>query len=213
MSPTIDVEAGTQAQRNLGAGGRRHLQGRHGGSAPRLWRLQLAGAVVRPRASCHEPRPVFGRRRRPAPARRSPTKIDVRVSFVVPAYNEASTIADLLERVSALALDKQIIVVDDGSTDGTAEAVRNWAGGATGSSSSACSRTRKRCAIREAIPHLDGDIVVIQDVDLEYDPRRRPRAHRADPAWRCGCRLRLPTLTRAPAAGVPLLASGGKSLS
>src|SRR5436190_732312 len=70
--------------------------------------------------------------RRGAPARRSPTKIDVRVSFVVPAYTEASTIADLLERVSALALDKQIIVVDDGATDGTAEAVRNWAQGRDG---------------------------------------------------------------------------------
>jgi len=95
----------------------------------------------------------------------------VRVSFVVPAYNEASTIAEVLERVSALALDKQIIVVDDGSTDGTVEAVRNWAQGRDGVKLVNLAQNRgKGAAIREAIPHLDGDIVVIQDADLEYDP-------------------------------------------
>jgi len=48
----------------------------------------------------------------------------MRVSFIVPAYNEAATIGEVLERVEALDLDKQVIVVDDGSTDGTAEAAR-----------------------------------------------------------------------------------------
>ena len=95
----------------------------------------------------------------------------MRVSFVVPAYNEAPTIADVLERVSALALDKQIIIVDDGSTDGTAEAVRDWAQGRDGVKFVSLPENRgKGAAIREAIPHLDGDIVVIQDADLEYDP-------------------------------------------
>jgi glycosyltransferase involved in cell wall biosynthesis len=95
----------------------------------------------------------------------------MRVSFVVPAYNEAATIADVLERVSALALDKQIIVVDDGSTDDTAEAVKDWAQGRDGVKVISLPQNKgKGAAIREAIPHLDGDIVVIQDADLEYDP-------------------------------------------
>jgi len=95
----------------------------------------------------------------------------VRVSFVVPAYNEAPTIAEVLERVSALPLDKQIIVVDDGSTDGTEEAARNWAQGRDGFKFLSLPQNKgKGAAIRKAIPHLDGDIVVIQDADLEYDP-------------------------------------------
>jgi glycosyltransferase involved in cell wall biosynthesis len=95
----------------------------------------------------------------------------VRVSFVVPAYNEASTVVEVLERVSALALDKQIVIVDDGSTDGTAEAVRDWAQGRGGVTLVSLPQNRgKGAAIREAIPHLDGEIVVIQDADLEYDP-------------------------------------------
>jgi glycosyltransferase involved in cell wall biosynthesis len=97
----------------------------------------------------------------------------VRVSFIVPVYNEAATIAQVLDTVLALGLDTQIVVVDDGSTDGTADILAEWEGrdeivvvrkenGGKGS------------AIRAAIPYLDGDIVVIQDADLEYDPSDVP---------------------------------------
>ena len=51
----------------------------------------------------------------------------MRVSFLVPAYNEAATVVELLERVTALDLDKQIVVVDDGSTDGTGDLADGWA--------------------------------------------------------------------------------------
>jgi glycosyltransferase involved in cell wall biosynthesis len=92
-----------------------------------------------------------------------------RVSFIVPAYNEAATIAEVLERVEALALDKQIIVVDDGSTDDTPRVLEDWAG----RDDIRLVRQENRgkgAAIRAAIPLLDGDITVIQDADMEYDP-------------------------------------------
>jgi len=94
----------------------------------------------------------------------------VRVSFVVPAYNEARTIADVLERVDALELDKQVIVVDDGSTDGTGAIAEEHDGVLV-------LRQRnqgKGAAIRHALQHVDGEIVVIQDADMEYDPAEVP---------------------------------------
>jgi glycosyltransferase involved in cell wall biosynthesis len=95
----------------------------------------------------------------------------VRVSFIVPAYNEAATIMELLERVSSLELDKQIVVVDDGSSDSTAAIVEEWSRGRDDLVLVAQTQNRgKGAAIRAAIPHLDGEIAVIQDADLEYDP-------------------------------------------
>jgi glycosyltransferase involved in cell wall biosynthesis len=93
----------------------------------------------------------------------------VRVSFVIAAYNEAATIGEVLDRVEELDVEKQIIVVDDGSTDGTAEIAARYD----------CVLIRqcnrgKGAAIRAAIPHLESDIAVIQDADLEYDPANVP---------------------------------------
>ena len=96
-----------------------------------------------------------------------------RVSFIVPAYNEASTIADVLERVEALDLDKQIVVVDDGSTDETPRVLEEWAG-RNGIRVVRQENRGKGAAIRAAIPLLDGDIAVIQDADMEYDPADVP---------------------------------------
>jgi glycosyltransferase involved in cell wall biosynthesis len=96
-----------------------------------------------------------------------------RVSFIVPAYNEASTIADVLERVEALDLDKQIVVVDDGSTDDTPRVLEGWAG-RDGIRVVRQENRGKGAAIRAAIPLLDGDITVIQDADMEYDPAEVP---------------------------------------
>jgi glycosyltransferase involved in cell wall biosynthesis len=96
-----------------------------------------------------------------------------RVSFIVPAYNEAATIADVLDRVEALDLDKQIIVVDDGSTDDTPRVLDDWAG-REGIQLIRQENRGKGAAIRAAIPLLDGDITVIQDADMEYDPADVP---------------------------------------
>jgi glycosyltransferase involved in cell wall biosynthesis len=98
----------------------------------------------------------------------------VRVSFLVPAYNEAATIVEVLERVDALQLEKQIVVVDDGSTDGTGDLVERWRGRREDVVLVRQANGGKGAAVRAAIPHADGDIVVIQDADLEYDPTDVP---------------------------------------
>jgi glycosyltransferase involved in cell wall biosynthesis len=99
----------------------------------------------------------------------------VRVSFLVPAYNEAATIAELLQRVSNLDLDKQIVVVDDGSTDGTGDLAERWRDGRADVIVIRQENRGKGAAIRAAIPHADGEIAVIQDADLEYDPTDVPQ--------------------------------------
>jgi glycosyltransferase involved in cell wall biosynthesis len=98
----------------------------------------------------------------------------VRVSFLVPAYNEAATIVELLDRVSRLELEKQIVVVDDGSTDGTGELIEKWRSGREGVVFLRQENRGKGAAVRAAIPHADGEICVIQDADLEYDPADVP---------------------------------------
>ena len=98
----------------------------------------------------------------------------MRVSFLVPAFNEAATIAEVLERVEALPLDKQVIVVDDGSTDGTAEILERWRAGGEGRVVVSQPNRGKGAAIRAAIPHVDGEIALIQDADMEYDPADVP---------------------------------------
>jgi glycosyltransferase involved in cell wall biosynthesis len=96
-----------------------------------------------------------------------------RVSFIVPAYNEATTIDEVLRGVEALDLDKQIVVVDDGSTDDTPRVLEAWSA-RNGFHVIRQENRGKGAAIRAAIPHLDGDIAVIQDADLEYDPNEVP---------------------------------------
>jgi len=91
------------------------------------------------------------------------------LSVIVPAYNERPFIERILDRVLAEPTDKQVIVVDDGSTDGTAEAVQRAFGGAVTLLRHERNRG-KGAAIRTALPHVRGRFVVVQDADLEYDP-------------------------------------------
>ena len=92
----------------------------------------------------------------------------------MPAFNEAGTIVAVLDAVWALDADKQIVVVDDGSTDGTGDLVEQWRAGRDGVLLVRQANRGKGAAVRAAIPHVDGDIAVIQDADLEYDPADVP---------------------------------------
>jgi glycosyltransferase involved in cell wall biosynthesis len=98
----------------------------------------------------------------------------MRVSFLVPAYNEAATIVSVLDAVWALDLDKQIVVVDDGSNDGTGDLVERWRTGRDDVVLVRQPNRGKGAAVRAAIPEADGQIAVIQDADSEYDPADVP---------------------------------------
>src|SRR5438445_6682849 len=98
----------------------------------------------------------------------------MRVSFLIAAYDEAPTIGEVLDRIDALGLDSQIVVVDDGSSDGTADVVERFAADHDGVVLLRQPNRGKGAAIRAAIPHADGDIAVIQDADMEYDPADVP---------------------------------------
>ncbi len=95
---------------------------------------------------------------------------NLRVSVVVPVFNEQATIDQLLERVISTELPIEIIVVDDGSTDGTRERLVRWQTHPNVRVLLLECNVGKGAALRRGFQHATGDIVVIQDADLEYDP-------------------------------------------
>jgi cellulose synthase/poly-beta-1,6-N-acetylglucosamine synthase-like glycosyltransferase len=94
------------------------------------------------------------------------------LSVLMPIMNEMATLPELLERVRAVPVEKEILIVDDGSTDGTREWLREHVDGKVeGVKVFYHDHNRgKGAAIRTAIPHATGDVSIVQDGDMEYVP-------------------------------------------
>jgi len=93
------------------------------------------------------------------------------LTVIVPVYNEADTVAELIERVLAVPMSKQIVVVDDGSTDGSREIVAEFVARHP-EVEQVCHEVNsgKGAAVHTGIAHALGRYTIIQDADLEYDP-------------------------------------------
>ena len=98
----------------------------------------------------------------------------MKLSVIIPVFNEKDTIFEIYHAVKAVNLEKEIILVDDFSTDGTRDILRTLQDDSTRVFFHELNKG-KGAALRTGFRHVTGDIVIIQDADLEYDPQQYPK--------------------------------------
>ena len=103
----------------------------------------------------------------------------MKLSIIMPVYNEKSTIKEIIHRIKNVPIDKEIIIADDCSTDGTREILRKLQSEEYDKGEIKIIYHEKNMgkgwAIRTALKYVSGEIVIIQDADLEYEPEDYPR--------------------------------------
>ena len=98
----------------------------------------------------------------------------MKLSVVIPVYNEKRTLSELICRVEEVKLEKEIIIVDDASTDGTRDLLKKYEGQERFKVIYQSKNAGKGSALRAGFDKAEGEIIIVQDGDLEYDPKEYP---------------------------------------
>ena len=98
----------------------------------------------------------------------------MKLSVIIPVYNEKKTLSELICRVEAVKLEKEIIIVDDASTDGTRDLLKKYEEQERFKVIYQSKNAGKGSALRAGFDKAEGEIIIVQDGDLEYDPKEYP---------------------------------------